>query len=91
MNLLVITTSLWPDHELAPFGKGYYVAPVGDATVKAVTEGQHVILREEPDFEIEAIMHRVSAPSGGDWWFGAEVPNTLRYLEESSGSIAQEQ
>ncbi|HEX5547350.1 MAG TPA: hypothetical protein VFX24_08070 [Ktedonobacterales bacterium] len=49
-----------------------------------IIEGQQVILREEPDFEIAAIMHRVTAPSGADWWFGSEVEGSLRYLAEPS-------
>ena len=83
MNLPVITTTLWPEQEHPPFGMGYYVAPVDDAGLAQVVEGQRVILREEPDFEIQAIMHRVVAPGGADWWFGAEIQGTLRYLEAS--------
>lgn len=49
-----------------------------------VIEGQQVILREEPDFEITAVMHRVTAPSGAEWWFGAEIEGSLRYLAEPS-------
>lgn len=82
MGLRVITTTLWPDEEHPLFGKGFYVAPVDK--LANVNEGQQVILREEPDFEITAIMHRVTAPSGAQWWFGSEVEGSLRYLAELS-------
>lgn len=82
MSFRVITTTLWPDEEYPPFGKGFYVAPVDK--LANIIEGQQVILREEPDFEITAIMHRVTAPSGAEWWFGAEVEGSLRYLANPS-------
>lgn len=82
MGLQVITTTLWPDEEHPLFGRGFYVAPVDK--LENVIEGQQVILREEPDFEITAIMHRVRAPSGAEWWFGAEIKGSLRYLAEPS-------
>jgi hypothetical protein len=82
MDLPVITTTLWPDEEHPLFGKGLYVAPVDK--LANVIEGQQVILREEPDFEITAIMHRVTAPGGAEWWSGAEVEGSLRYLANPS-------
>ncbi|HEY1390595.1 MAG TPA: hypothetical protein VGF38_18815 [Ktedonobacterales bacterium] len=88
MTLQVFTTTLWPDEEHPLFGKGVYVAPVDK--LANVTEGQRVNLREEPEFEITAIMHKVTAPSGAEWWFGAEIEGSLHYLTElsdaSSGS-----
>lgn len=82
MDLQAITTTLWPDEEHPLFGTGFYVAPVDKPA--NIIEGQQVILREEPEFEITAIMHRVAAPSGAEWWFGAEVEGSLRYLAEPS-------
>lgn len=82
MGLQVIATTLWPDEEHPLFGKGFYVAPVDK--LASVIEGQQVILREEPEFEITAIMHRVTAPSGAEWWFGAEIEGSLHYLAELS-------
>lgn len=82
MDLPVITIALWPEEKHQTFGTGYFVYPVGDPRVAGIAEGQRVILREDPEFELEAIMHRVMAPAGMEWWFGAEIPGTFRYLEE---------
>ena len=82
MGLQVITTTLWPDEEHPIFGRGFHVAPVDK--LANVIEGQQVFLREEPDFEITAVMHRVTAPSGAEGWFGAEIEGSLHYLAESS-------
>jgi hypothetical protein len=81
MELTYIDTYLWPPETRPDFGKGFYVGLTREAQFAAVTEGQQVILRDI-DIGIEAVMHRVIAPSGDEWWFGRIVGKEYHQVPE---------
>lgn len=76
----IIETQVWPEQRHPPFGTGIYIALEGEELVAGLTEGERVILRESPDFEIDATMHLVLLNSR-KVWFG-ELTSEYRDLTD---------
>ena len=72
MELTYIDTYLWPQETDSTWGEGFYIGLTTEPQFADIAEGQQVILRDI-DIGIEAVMHKVIAPSGDEWWFGQIV------------------
>lgn len=81
----VIETQVWPEEEQPRFGVGIYVGLESELLLEGVSEGNEVVLREPPDFEVDATMHKVLF-NGREVWFGPSpatiaawhLPNNLQ-------------
>lgn len=72
MQQVFLDTSLWPQETDSTWGEGFYVGLTSELQFADITEGQQVVLRDI-DLGIEAVMHKVIASSGDEWWFGQIV------------------
>ncbi len=72
MQQVFLDTSLWPQETDSTWGEGFYVGLTRESQFAAVKEGQQVVLRDI-NVGIEAVMHKVIASSGDEWWFGQIV------------------
>ncbi len=81
MQQIFLDTSLWPQETDSTLGEGFYVGLTNEPQFAAITEGQQVTLRDI-DIGIEAIMHKVVAHSGDEWWFGQIVGKEYHSVPE---------
>ena len=81
MQQVFLDTSLWPQESDSTWGEGFYVGLASEPQFAAVKEGQRVTLRDI-DIGIEAVMHKVIAPSGDEWWFGQIVGEEYHQVPE---------
>lgn len=77
----VIETQLWPEQDDPTFGRGIYIGLASEPFLSDVCEGESVTLREPPDVEVDAVMHKVEL-NGRDAWFAA-ITSAYRDLTPS--------
>jgi|GEM_PF-5562208 hypothetical protein len=64
----IIETQLWPEQDDPQYGHGLYVGLATEPLLSDVCEGEQVILRETPDVEIDAVLHKVELHGRAVWF-----------------------
>lgn len=64
-----IETALWPPQQPTPFGEGVYIGLENDLRLIGLNEGEHVLLLETNEVQVEAIVHKILL-NGRQVWFG---------------------